>query len=314
MRLPYLASETLAIRRDRLLTRPRCDRIDGGGKLLTNHLKTLLSFRQYGLMDETHVVNEIKETCCVASRNFISDLNLCQCVSKFSPPDFAQITDAIALWRAALRRHPERNHLRQEYVLPDFTSADRMKGFIKSGPNARKKAPLDPAAAVIEAECEEDKQLLSLGSERFSVPEILFNPSDIGAPPLFCLISASCTKFDDDNRSRTKGLQQAGLGRAVADSIATLPSEIQGLFWCNVCLMGGNARIPELALRLSVGRRARRTSKGSMLTCLAANKPQQKERTAASQPKRGQPQGDDQQRVRSETPSLSRSLPGSLLR
>jgi hypothetical protein len=100
----------------------------------------------------------------------------------------ATLTPVVLL--VVIRRDPTRNPLRQEYVLPDFTSADRMKGFIKSGPNARKNVALDPAAAAIEAEREANEQLLVLNSERFAVPEILFNPSDIGAP-LFAVGSHS---------------------------------------------------------------------------------------------------------------------------
>lgn len=56
-----------------------------------------------------------------------------------------------------------------------------MKGFIKSGTNACKQVTKDPAVATNEAEREVDDQVLQLGRERFSVPEVVFNPSDIGA-------------------------------------------------------------------------------------------------------------------------------------
>ena len=55
-------------------------RIDVGGKLLTNHLKELVSFRQWNMMDETYVVNDIKEACCYVSLDFARDLELCRCV------------------------------------------------------------------------------------------------------------------------------------------------------------------------------------------------------------------------------------------
>ena len=49
-------------------------RIDVGGKLLTNHLKELISFRQWNMMDETYIVNEIKEKCCFVSSNYTADM------------------------------------------------------------------------------------------------------------------------------------------------------------------------------------------------------------------------------------------------
>ncbi|CAK9780965.1 unnamed protein product [Cutaneotrichosporon oleaginosum] len=38
-------------------------RIDVGGKLLTNHLKHLISFRQWNMLDQTYVVNAVREAC-----------------------------------------------------------------------------------------------------------------------------------------------------------------------------------------------------------------------------------------------------------
>ena len=49
-------------------------RIDVGGKLLTNQLKRLLSFRQWDLMAETHIVNRIREECCYVTSDWKRDL------------------------------------------------------------------------------------------------------------------------------------------------------------------------------------------------------------------------------------------------
>lgn len=49
-------------------------RVPVGGKLLTNYLKELLSFRHYNLLDETHLVTGIKEQLCMVSTNFLHDL------------------------------------------------------------------------------------------------------------------------------------------------------------------------------------------------------------------------------------------------
>ena len=39
-------------------------RIDVGGKLLTNHLKEITSYRQLHVLDETYVMNACREDCC----------------------------------------------------------------------------------------------------------------------------------------------------------------------------------------------------------------------------------------------------------
>lgn len=53
-------------------------RIDVGGKLLTNQLKELVSYRQWNMMDETYVMNDVKESCCYVSSNFKRDLEICR--------------------------------------------------------------------------------------------------------------------------------------------------------------------------------------------------------------------------------------------
>jgi len=53
-------------------------RLDVGGKLLTNQLKELVSFRQWNMMDETYIMNHVKETCCYVSTQFGKDLDVCR--------------------------------------------------------------------------------------------------------------------------------------------------------------------------------------------------------------------------------------------
>ena len=53
-------------------------RVDVGGKLLTNHLKELVSFRQWNMMEETHIMNDVKERCCFVSTQFAADLEACR--------------------------------------------------------------------------------------------------------------------------------------------------------------------------------------------------------------------------------------------
>lgn len=49
---------------------------------MTNHLKELVSFRQWNMMEETYIVNDVKEKCCYVSTQFAADLEAC----RFAPP------------------------------------------------------------------------------------------------------------------------------------------------------------------------------------------------------------------------------------
>lgn len=51
-------------------------RIDLGGKALTNHLKDLVSFRSLNVMDETFIIDEVKEKLCFVSLDLPLHLNV----------------------------------------------------------------------------------------------------------------------------------------------------------------------------------------------------------------------------------------------
>jgi len=156
-------------------------RIDVGGKLLTNHLKELVSFRQWNMMEETHIMNDVKEKCCFVSTQFAADLEAC--------------------------RGDKNNRIVQEFVLPDFSR--NRSGYIRR--------PNDPHI--------DGEQILYMGNERFSIPEVLFCPDHIG-------------------------LRQAGLGEAIVQSINLLPEDLQGMFWANIGLIGGSTKFPGFSARL----------------------------------------------------------------
>lgn len=75
-------------------------RIDIGGKILTNHLKEVISYRQLNVMDESYVINQVKEDACFVSQNFNADMEIG-------------------------RKRNSENKIVKDYVLPDFTSIRR---------------------------------------------------------------------------------------------------------------------------------------------------------------------------------------------
>ncbi|KAF9128586.1 Actin- protein 6 [Mortierella sp. 14UC] len=206
-------------------------RINVGGKLLTNHLKEIISFRYWNMMDETHLVNEVKEACCYVSNKFWDELDIC-------------------------KRSPRANKILQHYVLPDYSSQQR--GYVKGGSKSKRsekkgkrtnKMDLDEAEDGTNrseseedvgsdqsdsdsnsdedmSEPNEDEQVLTMNNERFTVPEILFNPSDIG-------------------------MDQAGIPEAIVDAISSCDEEIRGMLYANVVLIGGNARLPGFRKRVA---------------------------------------------------------------
>ncbi|KAJ5348309.1 uncharacterized protein N7506_001562 [Penicillium brevicompactum] len=133
-------------------------RLDLGGKHLTNYLKEIVSMRQYNMVDESYIMNEVKEAVCYVSNDFAGDLE--------------------KTWKTNRKRQTDaEDGIVLDYVLPD--------------PNANKSGfsrPHDPlmhakkkkgASSGLSAEILSE-DVLVLGNERFAVPELLFTPGDIG--------------------------------------------------------------------------------------------------------------------------------------
>lgn len=102
------------------------------------------------------------------------------------------------------------NSIRREYVLPDMS-----------------RVGVDRLGHVLTEEEETDgtEQILPMNNERISVPEILFNPSDVG-------------------------LQQAGLAELISQAVQACPEEIHAELYANVVLTGGNCKFRNLKERV----------------------------------------------------------------
>jgi actin-related protein 6 len=176
-------------------------RLDIGGKHLTNYLKEIVSMRQYNMVDETYIMNEVKEAVCFVSNDFTGDME--------------------RTWKANRKRQTEEGVV-VDFVLPDPNAGK--KGFMRPHDpllHAKKqKGALSGLSAEVLSE-----DVLVLGNERFTVPELLFTPGDIG-------------------------MNQAGVPDMILESLSVLPAGLHAAFLANVLVVGGNAAIPGFMERL----------------------------------------------------------------
>ena len=184
---------------------PAVRRLDVGGKLLTNYLARLISLRHFDVRNETHIVNEMKEAACFVTPDFTADLD--------------------TTWRGTRgdKTHRQRynagaNGLFKDYILPDFHS--RATGILHDYDPARHSKAKNLAAA---GHTQED--VLTLRNERFAVPELLFNPSDMG-------------------------MRQPGLPDLIAESMRQLPIGLWPGLLANIVVVGGNALFDGFIQRL----------------------------------------------------------------
>ncbi|EOY31120.1 Actin-related protein 6 isoform 4 [Theobroma cacao] len=148
-------------------------RIDLGGKALTNYLKELVSYRSVNVMDETFIMDDVKEKLCFVSVDVERDLQVA-------------------------RKRGNDNLFRCTYVLPDGVT--HTKGYVKDPEAAQRHRILTDGATpsrAVETKKETDhlevmekseerkrvdltKNEFDLTNERFLVPEMIFQPADLG--------------------------------------------------------------------------------------------------------------------------------------
>ncbi|KKY17564.1 putative actin family protein [Phaeomoniella chlamydospora] len=228
-------------------------RLDFGGKHLTNMLKEIVSTRHYDLHQDTHLVNDIKERTCFVSQNFNSDLEATwkgnSSRSKKSrnptrlptPPETStDSTDNDAMHMDPPTNTPELpsssspTSLFIDYVLPDglhikqgFTRPhDPSQQATSTNPKKRPHSPSPTPSTTHHPET-----FMTLSNERFTVPEILFTPSDLGLTP-------------------STPTPLAGIPELIHQSLTTLPPAIQATMLSNILVVGGNANIPGFVSRL----------------------------------------------------------------
>jgi actin-related protein 6 len=193
-------------------------RLDLGGKHLTNLLKEVISMKYVDLHENTKIVNDIKEDVCFVANDFMDDMEKTGRGNKPSRP--AILRPPLGEDSMDLDQPTPPQSAFVDYVLPD--GVHRLRGYAR---------PHDPFAAFARKRKpnaftpESDEVSMTLGNERFTVPEIIFTPSDIAS-------------------------KQPGVADCVMQSLSVLPPLIQATMLANTLVVGGNAKIPGFVERL----------------------------------------------------------------
>lgn len=168
--------------------------------------------RRYNVMEETHLINDVKERLCYVSLDFDNEL-------------------------ALTRFKGKKNTLRREFVMPDYVNhfrgrirdpnepaeARAANGEAGGGASAGRDASGAPPKK--KANVASDEQVLKVGNERIAVPEVLFSPADIG-------------------------IEQAGLAECIVQSVDACVPDLRDALYANIVLTGGSTLFPNFAERL----------------------------------------------------------------
>ena len=259
---------------------------------MTNLLKEAVTYRQWNMMDEYHIVNDAKEQLCFISQQFNEDMKHARRTRRgfrnfdreFLLPDFVNTFKGTVQLPMPLQRMREREEEEKEQLAReseafeqkecegdmatemrrnshDAANEENQAGNAKHNKKRtnKKKTSADKSdnnqendiddASDLESDEEteqqrfqrlkhmreqeqkrreaeaRDRQALALSVERFTIPEVLFRPSDLG-------------------------LDCGGIAEAIIESINACDATLRAAMYNNVLLVGGNAMIPGFKERI----------------------------------------------------------------
>lgn len=209
-------------------------RIDIGGKFLTNYLKELVSIRTWNMMEEPYLISQVKEAVCFVSTDFSRDLEKCKrlrnaqndIVLEYVLPDYNTGKGGFARKKG---QQQQQQHGGKTAAPTTTTSTAPTSSTPTTSTSTTSSTGTTAAATTTAATSKNSKakekggpdedQIMVLANERFTVPELLFNPADVG-------------------------LKQAGVAECVLQSLETVPERFRPVLLANIVLVGGNAAIP----------------------------------------------------------------------
>lgn len=157
------------------------------------------------MLDETYVMNEIKEAVCYVSEDFKCDLE--------------RTWKGASAWRK--KALGDERDIAVDYVLPDYNTHKPGSMRPHDPSLTAKMRKMGSMAGVGDAV----EDYMTLGNERFMVPELLFNPGDVG-------------------------MKQEGLPATVLQSLSGLPPGLWPAMLANILVVGGNSMIEGFMSRL----------------------------------------------------------------
>jgi actin-related protein len=261
--LGWSATQIVPTYRSRMMEPAAIRRLPVAGRHLINMWKYFVSYKQFNLMDQTWILKNVLHETAYCSMQFGDDIRLAQRVPAGRRPYDREyvLPDAQNNFQGSVRLPPalqkqvdgEKENEEDEEENSDDDSdvdekemqeadedddgdnderedeAEERNSDDEESPEERRRRLLKQREEDQRQrrELEEEQQVLNLTVERFSIPEALFRPSDVGLPS-----------------------EIAGLPAAIVQSIDACPEPFQAALYQSIHLVGGLSQLPNLKDRL----------------------------------------------------------------
>jgi actin-related protein 6 len=216
------------------------------------------------MMDEFYIVNEVKEKTCYISKNFVQELSIAantttttsNCTEPhkkyekhvdFLLPDFVSTFEGtvVSCTTTSTPLYPNSGLSTSDAAIVED---DDSSGNSIQQAKEKEEEGDDESDVEEEEETEEqrrvriqrqrqeerrrreleeqERQVLKISTERFTVPEVLFSPSYVGLH------------------------RQCGIVDAVYQAVEACPAYLRAAMYQNILLIGGNAKLPNMRERI----------------------------------------------------------------
>jgi actin-related protein 6 len=235
-------------------------RLPVAGRHLINMWKYFCSYRQWNLMDQEWILRNVLHETAYCSMQFGDDMRLAQRLPagrrpydrEYVLPDHQNNFQGSVRLPPALQKEADGENEEEEVENSDDDSDvdeqemqeaededdddDEKDDEVEEKNSDDEESPAEIRGRLLKRreedqrrrrEEEEEQQVLNVTVERFSIPETLFRPSDVGLPS-----------------------EIAGLPAAIVQSIEACPGPFQAALYQSIHLVGGLSQLPNLKDRL----------------------------------------------------------------
>jgi len=265
-------------------------RLDIGGKVLTNLLKEAVTYRQWNMMDEYHIVNDAKEQLCFVSDQFDKEMKQARIVRRgmrwfdreYLLPDFMNTFRGTVQLPAPLQRkrdlEEEKEVERQQQKEKEHKQNDEKAMDVEDTVDATSTAKLSKKGT--KKKSKDDKRKKSVQTKDNADNEMEESDDNISDEESDQQRLQRLRQMREQEQKRREqeslerqalamsverfaipevlfrpsdiGLDCGGIAEGIVESISACDATLRAAMYNNVLLVGGNARMPGYKERVEV--------------------------------------------------------------
>jgi actin-related protein 6 len=236
--------------------------------MLTNHLKEVISYRQWNMMDEFCIVNEAKEKTCYVSKSFAHELSLAASTSTSSDrlqssyrndvdfllPDFVNTFEGTVVSTTAIAPSRPKHPITNAGAFSDGGDAEALAENDESSSASMQQRKDGEEEEEDDSEIEDEEETDEQRRVRIQKQKQEERRRREMEEQERQVLKISTERFTIPEvlfSPSYVGLhRQCGIVDAIFQSVEACPANLRAAMYQNILLIGGNAKIPNIRERI----------------------------------------------------------------